>query len=75
VSSQLTKYQYVYLLLVSQIDDFVFCRNFNFTNKTCELVELGSINLIYPISTSWHIKFAKLKLLSLGLGCLMTSLG
>ena len=47
---------------MSQIGDFVFCSGFNFANITCHVVELGSINLI--ISTSWHVKFAKLKLLS-----------
>ena len=36
-----------------------------------QLVELGHFN---PISTSRNIKFAKLKTLSLELGCLMPSL-
>jgi len=31
-------------MLVLQIDGFIFCRNFNFTNKTYELVKLDSIN-------------------------------
>ena len=44
---------------MSQIGDFVFCSGFNFANITCHVVELGSINLI--ISTSWHVKFAKLR--------------
>ena len=47
---------------MSQIEAFVFCSGFNFANMMCHLLELGSINRI--ISTSWHIKFAKLKLLS-----------
>ena len=45
-----------------QIEDFVFCSGFNSASMMCHFVELGSINL--NISTSWHLKFAKLKLLS-----------
>ena len=52
------------------MDDFVFSSGFNLANMTCPLVELSSFN---PISTSWNVKFAKLKPLSPGLGCLEQS--
>ena len=35
-----------------QIDDFVFCRNFNFTNKMYEVVKLDSINLFLQVGKS-----------------------
>ena len=56
------------------MNDFVFSSSFNLANMTCQLVELGSINPLKPISTSWNIKIAKLKLLSLRLGCFLASL-
>ena len=56
------------------MDDFVFSSSFNLANMTCQLVELGSINPLKPISTSWNIEIAKLKLLSLRLGCFLASL-
>jgi hypothetical protein len=56
------------------MDDFVFSSGFNLANMTCQLVELGILTLFLPISTSWNFKFAKLKPLSLGLGCLMSTL-
>ena len=46
---------------VQQIDNFAFSISFNFANMTRQLVQ-----------TSWRIKFANLKALSLGLGCQMT---
>ena len=36
---------------------------FNFLDLTCQLVEIGYIRLILPDSTSWHVIFAKLKLM------------
>ena len=56
------------------MNDFVFSSSFNLANMTCQLVELGSINPLKPISTSWNIEIAKLKLLSLRLGCFLASL-
>ena len=56
------------------MNDFVFSSSFNLANTTCQLVELGSINPLKPISTSWNIEIAKLKLLSLRLGCFLASL-
>ena len=37
--------------------------SFNFANLTCQLVEIDYIRLILPNFTSWHVIFAKLKLL------------
>ena len=39
--------------------------NFNFANLTFQLVEIAYIGLILPNSTSWHVIFAKLKLLEM----------
>ena len=36
---------------------------FNFASLKFQLVEIGYIMLILPNSTSWHVIFAKLKLL------------
>ena len=56
------------------MDYFVFSMGFNLANMTLKLVELGSFSPVLPISTSWNVKFAKLKSLSLELGCLVSSL-
>ena len=56
-----------------QMNKFVVLSDFNFANMTCKMVELCRyhwprdggmylyIDLIKPIPTTWHVKFAKLK--------------
>ena len=71
------------------MDNFVFSSvfKFNLANMTCQLVELGSFNLIFtfslffynfPISTSWNVicQICKIEATKsrLGLGCQMSSL-
>ena len=39
-----------------QKDDFVFHGGLYFSNMMCLVVKLESIDLIYPISTTRHVK-------------------
>ena len=44
-----------------QLDDFLLQSGHNFVNLKCQVVEMCNMRPILCISTSWHVKFLKLR--------------